>query len=463
MHRPHHQHTWLGSDRALARFVGRPVTRFLAIETSGGALLLAAAVVALVWANSPWASSYASFWGTELRLEIGSFSLDESLVAWVNDGLMAIFFFVAGLEIKRELVHGELRNPKAAALPLLGAVGGMLVPALAYLALNGGTAASRGFGIPVATDIAFAVGVVALLGKLCPPSLKLFLLTLAIADDLGGILVIAVFYAGGIQYWWLAVTAAGLGLVYLMRRAGIRYLPVYLAVGVGIWLAMYESGVHPTVAGVLLGLLTPTLALRPELDAEVIADTLENRNDLTAADVRSAAFYIQETVPIDQRLVDILHPWTSYLIIPIFALANAGIPLNGEALTTAWSSRITIGVFLGLVAGKTVGVFFATALAAKLRIAVLPSGVTKLQMLAISMAAGIGFTVALFVTELAFEDSLAMRDQAKVGIIAASIVAAVLSAFMFSIAHRRQPRAVDDDGEGSEDGAPADPMLSAVP
>jgi NhaA family Na+:H+ antiporter len=441
MDRLHHRHTWIGSDRRLPRLVARPVTRFLAVESAGGVLLLVAAVIALLWANSPWASSYTSFWGTEITIDIGSFELHGDLTHWVNDALMAVFFFVAGLEIKRELVRGELRDPKAAALPIIGALGGMLVPALIFLALNAGTTASKGWGIPVATDIAFAVGVVSLLGKKVHPSLKLFLLTLAIADDLGGILVIAIFYASGISFSWLAVAAVMLGLTYVMRRAHIWYFPLYLAMGVVVWLAMYESGVHATVAGVLLGLLCPTSPLRPEVDAEAIADTLEQRDDLTAADVRSAAFLIQESVPVGDRLTDVLHPWTSYVIIPIFALANAGIPLNAAALSTAFASRVTIGVFLGLVIGKTVGVFAATWIAARLGIAVIPAGVTKLQMLAISMAAGIGFTVALFVTGLAFADDVGLQDQAKVGIIAASILAAVISSITFSLAARRSPTA----------------------
>ena len=437
MHRLHHQHTWLGSDRASARFIGRPVTRFLAIETSGGALLLAATLVALIWANSPWSGSYATLWSTEITFGVGSFRVSGSLVHWVNDALMALFFFVAGLEIKRELVHGELRNPRAAALPVIGAVGGMIVPATLFLALNSGAPASHGWGIPVATDIAFAVGVVTLLGRRCPPSLKLFLLTLAIADDLGGIIMIALFYAGGIQFGWLAGTAVLLGAVYLMRRAGIWYMPLYLTVGIGVWITMYQSGVHATVAGVLLGLLCPTRALNPQPAAESIADSLQSRSELTAADVRSAAFLIQESVSVDERLVDILHPWTSYVIVPVFALANAGVQLSSDALREAVSSTVTLGVVIGLVVGKTIGVFGATWIAARIRVAVIPDGVTPLQMLGASMAAGVGFTVALFVTELAFGDNQHLGDLAKLGILAASMMAAALSAVTFVLANRR--------------------------
>lgn len=448
--RLHHRHTFIGSDRRLARFVARPVNRFLGVEAAGGVLLLAAAVLALIWANSPWSGSYETLWNTELTFSVGSFTMEGSLVHWVNDGLMALFFFVAGMEIKRELVRGDLRDPKAAALPIIGALGGMLVPAVIYLVFNGGTDASHGFGIPVATDIAFAVGVVALLGRRVPPALKVFLLTLAIADDLGGIIIIAVFYAHGLEWTWFAGAVAIFVLIALMRRAHVWYMPLYVALGFAAWLCMYKSGVHATIAGVVLGLLTPSLPLHEGPNPEDIADTLENREDLTAADVRSAAFLINETVPLGDRLIELLHPWTGYVIIPIFALANAGIPLSSDALSSALSSRITIGVFLGLVLGKTFGVYGATWIAAKLRIAVIPAGVNRLQMLAISMAAGIGFTVALFVTELAFEGNEVFQDQAKVGIIAASVVAAVLAAATFSFAGRRAPAEAMAGGDRAE-------------
>jgi NhaA family Na+:H+ antiporter len=441
----HHrwQHTWLGSDRLLARGVAQPVARFLEIEAAGGVLLLVAAIVAVVWANSPWASSYVHLWETPAGIEIGAFALELDLREWVNDGLMALFFFVAGMEIKREMVSGELRDPKAAALPILSAAGGMLVPAIIYLLVLRGQPGSGGWGIPMATDIAFAVGVVSLLGRRVPASLKLFLLTLAVADDLGAIFVIAIAYSQGLAFTWLAAAAVTLLVIFGLRRAGVWFLPLYVVLGVVAWYFMLRSGVHATVAGVILGFLTPTKPLRDDLDAIAVTATLRAQRDTTPMDVRNAAFHIKESLPIDVRLVDLLHPWTGYVIIPLFALANAGVPLGAEALKAAVTSPVTIGVLLGLVVGKTVGVMGAALLSSKLGFARLPDGVTLRQMLGISMAAGIGFTVAIFVTGISLKDP-ALQDQAKIGIFAASLIAALLSAAVLSKAHRPAP---SDDAE----------------
>lgn len=462
----HHWHlTWIGSDRLLARRVARPVGRFLLIEASGGILLLLGTVVALVWFNAA-THSYESFWSTPVDLSIGSFSLDLTLHDWVNDGLMTLFFFVAGMEIKREMVSGELRDPKAAALPIIAALGGMVVPALIYASLNAGGVGARGWGIPMATDIAFAVGVVALLGSRVPVSLKLFLLTLAVTDDLGGIAVIAIFYSQGISFAWLGATVAVFVGMYLMRRAGIRYLPLYLVLGVIAWYFMLKSGVHATVAGVVTGFLTPTRPLRSEVEGQAVVERLENQPELSAADVRRASFLIRETVPVNERLTDWLHPWTSFVIIPIFALANAAIPLNSSALREAAASAVTMGAFLGLVVGKTVGVFGASWLAIKVGLARKPRGVTWMQILGIAMAAGIGFTVAMFVTSISF-DSIALQEQAKVGIFAASIAAAVLSSVVLVLAHRRTSAAelVLEEAEEEElfERAPAPQVVQASP
>jgi NhaA family Na+:H+ antiporter len=288
----------------------------------------------------------------------------------------------------------------------------------------------------MATDIAFAVGIVSLLGNRVPVALKLFLLTLAVADDLGAIAVIAVFYSQSVSFVWLGGAVALLVLVWFMRRRRIWYGPLYFAIAIVVWYCMLKSGVHATVAGVAMGFLTPTDALRPDLDAEAIADRLENRNELSAADVQQASFLIKESVPVGERLVDRLLPWTSYVIIPIFALCNAGILLTGEALRQAAGSSVTWGVGLGLVVGKTIGVFGAALLAIRIGIAVRPRGATNLHMIGIAMAAGIGFTVALFVTGLAFDEP-GYTDQAKVGILMASFVAAVLSAFVLRMAASR--------------------------
>ena len=429
-------HTWLGTDRLLSRSVARPVARFLKIEAASGLLLLAATLVALLWANSPWKDSYASFLNADLVLDAGPLQLSMTFQEFVNDGLMAVFFFVAGLEIKRELVKGELRDRRAAALPIIAALGGMIVPAAIYFALNAGTPTAHGWGIPMATDIAFAVGIVSLLGKRVPVGLKLFLLTLAVADDLGAIAVIAVFYSHGFNFFWLAAAAVLLVAVYLLQRRRVWYVPVYVVVGVVIWYCMLKSGIHATVAGVALGFLAPTNPLRPDLDAESIADRLENQPELTAADVQAASFLIKESVPVGERLVDRLHPWTSFVIIPIFALANAGIPLTAEALRSAAGSSVTWGVGAGLVIGKTVGVFGAAWLAIRFGIAKRPRGATNLHMVGIAMAAGIGFTVALFVTGLAFDQPV-YTDEAKVGILAASALAAIGSALVLRLAASR--------------------------
>jgi NhaA family Na+:H+ antiporter len=393
-----------------------------------------------VWANSPWKNSYASFLNAEIILDAGPIGLHLTVQEFVNDALMAFFFFVAGLEIKRELIKGELRDRKAAALPIIAALGGMIVPAVIYFAINAGTNSARGWGIPMATDIAFAVGIVSLLGNRVPAALKLFLLTLAVADDLGAIGVIAVFYSTSIRFVWLGAAIVLLVIVWLMRRRRIWYGPLYLFIGIVVWYCMLKSGVHATVAGVAMGFLTPTDALRPDLDSESVINRLESQSELTAADVAAASFLITESIPVGERLVDRMLPWTSYVIIPIFALCNAGILLTSESLRAAATSTVTWGVALGLVVGKTVGVFGAATIAIAIGIARRPRGATNLHMVGIAMAAGIGFTVALFVTGLAFTNPI-FTEEAKVGILGASAVAALLSAVVLSAAARRSSAA----------------------
>ena len=380
-----------------------------------------AAAVALVWANSPWKASYLELWETELAVSIGRFGIDLSLRDWINDGLMAIFFLVIGLEIKRELVEGELRDPRRAALPAVAAVGGMVVPALLYLAFNAGGDGAPGWGIPMATDIAMAVGVLSLLSRRVPASLKLFLLALAIVDDIGAILVIAVFYTEEIHVDALAV-AVGLGVAVLaMRAAGVRPHLAYVAVGVGMWLALHESGIHATLVGVALGLMAPT---RPIRQAQLIDETaLTDLSSVQAA--RETAVIARESVSVVEWLEHQLHPWTSFVIVPLFALANAGVPLSAAARRDAASSPITYGVFVGLVVGKVVGVTLFTWLAVRLGIGRLPDGAGWPAILGVAAIAGIGFTVSIFVTGLAFDDP-GLQDQAKVGILAASITAAVV-------------------------------------
>jgi len=430
-----HPGTWLGSDARLARAVARPVQSFLAVEAAGGILLVVATVVALVWANSPWREAYEQLIHTHLSIEVGSFAIDESLQHVVNDGLMALFFFVVGLEIKRELVAGELRDRRAAVLPAVAALGGMVVPALVFIAFNAGGDGSHGWGIPMATDIAFALGVVALLGRRVPAPLKVFLLTLAIVDDIGAIVVIAVFYSDGIRWTWFIEALVVLGLVVLAQRARVRSLVVYVVLGVAAWLFVFESGIHATIAGVVLGLLTPAKPLLPEVEAEAIVDQLEGRDDLTADDVRRVEFLVREAVPPTERLEHALHPWTSYLIVPLFAFANAGIVLTGDAVSDP--SSVLVGVVLGLVVGKTVGISLFSWVAVKLGWGVLPEGVRFSQLVGIAALGGVGFTVSLFITALAFEGDPALADQAKIGILVASIAAAAIGSIALTLAARR--------------------------
>ncbi|HEY9556045.1 MAG TPA: Na+/H+ antiporter NhaA [Acidimicrobiales bacterium] len=417
--------TWLGSQRPLARMVGRPVARFLAVETSGGILMVVATIAALIWANSPWSESYTTLWGTEMSIEAGSFHLSMHLSHWVNDALMALFFFVVGLEIKRELVSGQLSDIRDATLPIIAALGGMVVPAAIFAVMNLGGDGMHGWGVPMATDIAFAVGVLTLLGDRVPSPLKVFLLGLAIADDIGAIIVIAIFYTEDLAFDWLGAAALGLVVVTVMRRAKVWYAPLYVVVGVVVWYCTLKSGIHATIAGVALGLLTPARPLMPQVQADAIADRLSSDHDVTAEEVHELELELRASVSVAERLENALHPWTSYLVIPIFALANAGIPLSADSIGDAVSSRVTLGVVLGLVVGKLVGISGITWLAVRLGIGRLPVGVGWRHVVGMASVAGIGFTVAIFVAGLAYDD-LVLQDEAKIGVLAASLIAALL-------------------------------------
>jgi NhaA family Na+:H+ antiporter len=428
---------WSESDRYVPRTVVQPLQRVLRHEAAGGVVMLVAAAVAIIWANSPWSASYVEVWHTPLRVELGGLlHLDHlSLQAWVNDALMTLFFLLVGLEIKREVVHGDLRDVRAVALPVIAALGGMIVPAAIYAVLNAGGPGAGGWAVPMATDIAFAVGIVTLLGSRVPLAAKIFLLTLAVADDIGAIVVIAVFYSGDLSGGWLACAAAALGLVFLLRRGDVQSLAPYLAVGAFAWLALLESGVHATLIGVALGLLTPAWPLRsPRLfptAARRVADQVEAAyydrvltrrefaaNEQRIADVVRLAMF--STSPLE-RLERALSPWVAYVVVPVFALANAGVVFTGDAVAGIVTHPTTTGVILGLFAGKTVGVLGATALAVRLGIGRLPAGTTWRHALGLSTVAGVGFTVALFVTSLAF-DSAALADAAKLGILVGSLL-----------------------------------------
>lgn len=419
-------------DRRIERNLLRPVREFLDTEVAGAGVLLAATIVALVWANSPLGASYETLWATKLMIGLGRFVLEEDLRHWVNDGLMVIFFFVIGLEIKRELVEGELNELKKAALPAIAAVGGMVVPALIFLALNRGTDAAAGWGIPMATDIAFALGALALFGRRVPSSLRVFLLSLAIVDDVGAILVIALFYSEGIQAVPLLLAVAGIALVVLMRRVGIWWVPIYVVVGTGIWLATLISGVHATIAGVALGLVTPAHPLDPASLERMPSPEHAGASWLKPEIARAAKLRVQEAVPVAERLAHALHPWTSYLVIPVFALANAGVTFGGTGAGEILASSVTQGVILGLVVGKVVGIWGFARVAQRLGVVRLPEGISWMQIAAAASFAGIGFTVSLFITDLAFSDE-ALVSEAKIGILVASVLAAILGSLALRI------------------------------
>ena len=429
--------TWLASERPMARTVGRPMQRFLHVEASGGIVLLAATVAALIWANVA-GSSYSDFWHAEITLDVAGFRLEEDLLHWVNDGLMAVFFFVVGLEIKREWEIGELVDRRAALLPAIGALGGMAVPALLYLALNTSGGDVKGWGVPMATDIAFALGIIALVGDRVPGGLKVFLLTLAIIDDIGAIVVIAVFYSSGLAWGWLGLAGFMIATTYVLKRIRVWYLPVYVILAGGIWLAMFESGVHATLAGVIVGIITPTHALNPAVTREQVEAAIADPNvdDITSA--VEAARLINESVPVGSRLIRAIHPWTSFVIIPIFALANAGIVLSIDTFSAAATSPVTIGIAVGLVVGKTIGIGGAVFVAVRMGVAPLPAQASATQVIGVCTLAGIGFTVSLFIASLAFDDPAAISE-AKIGILAASVVAAVLGATILLRAGAAKP------------------------
>jgi Na+:H+ antiporter, NhaA family len=452
---------WSSSDRYVPRTVVQPLQRVLTHEAAGGVVMLIAAAVALVWANSPWSDSYTDLWQTPLRVELGEvLHIDHlSLRAWVNDALMTVFFLLVGVEIKREIVHGELRDPGAVALPVIAAVGGMIVPAAIYAGFNTGGPGADGWAVPMATDIAFAVGVVTLAGKRVPLAAKVFLLTLAVADDIGAIVVIAVFYTGALSWGWFACALVSLAGILALRRSDVQSLAPYLAIGAFAWLALLESGVHATLVGVALGLLTPAWPLRSPRrfppEARRVINKVEEayydrvltqeefaENEQRIAEVARLAMF--STSPLE-RLERALSPWVAYVVVPVFALANAGVSLSGDAVGGIVSEPVTTGVTLGLVVGKTVGVFGATAIAVRAGLARLPTGTTWRHMFGLASAAGVGFTVALFVTSLSF-DTAAATDAAKVGILFGSAIAGVLGFTLLRTAPAPSPvRVADED------------------
>jgi NhaA family Na+:H+ antiporter len=413
-----------------------PLQAFFRAEAAGGLLLLGCAVIAFAWANSPFADSYFDLWGTYVTVGAGAFEISKPLLLWINDGLMAIFFLLIGLEIKREVLGGELSSPKSAALAVAAAIGGMVIPALAYVLLNAGDVGAAGWGIPMATDIAFALGVLALLGNRVPLALKVFLTALAIVDDLGAVLVIAFFYTAEVSTTALWIAAAFFAVLVALNRFGVQKTAVYVILGVGLWLAFLKSGVHATIAGVLLAL---TIPVHRRLDAP---DFLERARDYLgsfAEDVKpgqaeptlqqqNAIFALENACEAAEtplaRMEHGLHKPVAFFIIPVFALANAGVAVEGGF--AALASPITLGIVLGLVVGKPIGITLAAWLAVKSGIATLPTGATWRKVIGISALCGIGFTMSIFIATLAFPGQAALLDSAKLGILLGSLVSGVI-------------------------------------
>ena len=391
-----------GQTPRLPRLTG-PLREFVATQSSSAVVLLAATLAALVWANSPWSSSYEDLWSTTLAISVGGSELSLDFRHWVNDGLMAFFFFVAGLEIRREFDMGELRERRRLATPVLAALGGMVAPALIYLAFNAGESTARGWGIAMGTDTAFALGVLTLVGGRWAPSTRTFLLTLVIVDDVAALTVVALAYTEKVSTAALVVALALFGVVLVMRRAGVRHGVAYFLVGFGLWVAMIASGVHATIAGIALGVLaTAHPPARGDLERAGALWRLF-REEPTPEYARSASRGVVLAVSPNERLQHLFTPWTSYVIVPLFALANAGVELNGDVLRHASSSPVTLGIVLGLVAGKLVGITVATWLVTRRGLGGLPLTLTWPPLVGAATVAGIGFTVALLIADISFD------------------------------------------------------------
>jgi NhaA family Na+:H+ antiporter len=425
------------AGRAL-RGVRSGFAAFFALETSGSIVLLAATVIALVLANTGAYGAMSAIGHAKIGIQVGPWSFSEPILGWIDDGLMAIFFFVIGLEIKREVTVGELSTPRKAALPILAAVGGMVAPALIYLAIAGSSSAAHGWGIPMATDIAFALGVLAFLGRRAPKGLRLFLTALAIADDLGAIIVIAIFYAHGFSVTWLLAGLALLALLVMLNRLGVDSPIPYVLIGIVVWFAFLNSGIHATIAGVLVAFTIPTSSRMDPLG--FVSFGRERLDEIEAIDVPGAHVLMcdeQQEIAFDlrrkasyaaaplQRLEHALHPWTTFFVLPLFALANAGVRLVGVDVGAVITQPVVLGVFFGMLLGKPIGISLTSWLAVRLGVADLPSGVAWRHIIGGGILGAIGFTMSLFIDNLAFKDPVLLAE-AKVAILATSLVAGVV-------------------------------------
>ena len=421
--------------------IRKPFEDFFYAEASSGILLLLATVAALVMANSAFADAFEKLWQTKLTIGYGEYELSKPLVLWINDGLMAIFFFFVGLEIKRELMIGELNSMKSAALPLLAAIGGMLAPALAYTAFNFGTDGMNGWGIPMATDIAFALGILMLLGKRVPLGLKVFLTAVAIVDDLGAVMVIALFYTSQLDVTSLFIGLGGVVLLFMLNSFGARHPLVYGLIGIIVWVAFLKSGVHATIAGVLVAITIPSgTRINAREFSRKIQVYLKNfeqacdpgerlwSNQEQQESVGTIAYTCSQAESPMQRMEHDLRPWVSYFIMPVFALANAGIAFESGFLQ-GLVQPVSLGIILGLVVGKPLGIVFFSWLGIRTRLATLPAGVNWRQLIGAGFLAGIGFTMSIFINNLAFADT-GYLDLAKGGILTGSLIAALAGVFI---------------------------------
>lgn len=427
--------------------INRMFNDFIKAETSGGIILVICTAVAIILANSPLSSFYHHLWETGASVKIGGFSLDKPLHFWINDGLMTIFFFVVGMEIKREMLVGELASLKQSMLPILAALGGMIFPAIIYSVFNLGTTASHGWGIPTATDIAFAIGILSLLGNRVPVSLKVFLTALAIADDLGAVVVIAIFYTGKISLAWLAYTGIICAVLFAINRSGMRNPIIYYAAGIILWITMLNSGIHATIAGVIMAIAIPSTSkidqkgfikkiqffIREFHNADR-KDRFEKLNDRQNSAMKEIESAVHHAASPMQRLQEMLHPWVTFFIMPLFALSNAGVELSGKA-GEIFTNHVSSGIMLGLILGKPAGITLFSWIAIKLNLASMPRNASWIQLFGIGCLAGIGFTMAIFVANISFAGD-EIITVAKLGIFTASILSAVIGYTIITAVHR---------------------------
>lgn len=439
-------------------FITNPIQRFFQQEAAGGILLMVSAVVAIIWANTPFAETYFNLWHIHVGVDFGALTIHKHLLHWINDGLMAIFFLLVGLEIKREVLSGELASRKKASLPIAAAIGGMAVPALIYVAINAGSPTINGWGVPMATDIAFALGIIILLGKRVPVALKVFLVALAIVDDLGAVLVIAFFYTSKLSLGALGVAGLFLAAMIVANKLGVRRLTIYCILGVGLWIAFLKSGIHATLAGVLMAMTIPSSRkISPQAFMEVGKNAMYKYMGATKADqkdlnhkqehaIHDIEHASKEVTPPALRLEHALHGLVAFLIMPVFAFANAGVSFAGIDLAASLTSKVTLGIMLGLFLGKQIGVFGFSWLAIKTGIAEMPARTSWKQIYGVSLLSGIGFTMSLFIASLAFGEGQ-MLDLAKLGIFVASFACGIGGWFILSSSGSTEAKPEDQHEE----------------